>query len=139
MSLLGNLQPPPEPKMRNGPQVRLHNHSVSRSVIVKRAAPTNKQANTVLSSGAKSAVPICWGSSIFSVFFHGALHPQKPLLRSGEWRWRKIIYIIYIRSGKWRWRKIIYICMYLNCAEQSHKTVSKTHNLFKKKGELKRN
>ena len=24
MSLLGNLQPPPEPKMRNGPQVRLH-------------------------------------------------------------------------------------------------------------------
>ena len=23
VSLLGNLQPPPEPKMRNGPQVRL--------------------------------------------------------------------------------------------------------------------
>ena len=26
MSLLGNLQPPPEPEMRNGPQVRLHYH-----------------------------------------------------------------------------------------------------------------
>ena len=26
VSLLGNLQPPPEPEMRNGPQVRLHYH-----------------------------------------------------------------------------------------------------------------